>query len=72
MLGRASSSAAPSRAHRGRDEVGDADPGRARAEEHEALSGQRFARARSAARMPPSTTAAVPWMSSLKLGSRCR
>ena len=57
--------------HRGPDRAGDARPGGARPEEDEALRAPRRPE-RSAARMPARTTAAVPWMSSLKLGRRWR
>jgi hypothetical protein len=49
MLCRASSDRRALAPHRGHHKVGDAEPGRARAEEYKALTGQRFMRALSAA-----------------------
>ena len=64
------------RVHPLRDELalqkgGDADRRPTGADEHEAVGGE-APRSRRAASRPARTTAPVPWMSSLKLGSRCR
>ena len=58
--------------HRHPEQAGDADAGRAGAIEDDALLGERGARCRRPARRPPTTTAAVPWMSSLKEGTTSR
>ena len=52
--------------------AGDPHAGGARAEHNDALFGQRVAFVRTADNTPATATAAVPWMSSLKLGRTSR
>ena len=63
----------PGLEHRQAEQPGDADPGRARADQHDPRVGERPRRSPAApASTPATTTAAVPWMSSLNDGTRSR